>query len=141
MQLRGLIPHRTRITVVLLALGMGMSSGAPTAAQEQSSAFRVAVDLVPVDVQVLDGQGHPVVDLTPGEFDVTINGRRRRVVSAALISDRAAAGRENQPATTSAVAVADGGRVIVIAIDCLTSVVIGPRWSGGWPRRRIWPTC
>ena len=120
MQLRRLIPHRTPITMVLLALGMAASSGAWAAAQEQPSAFRVAVDLVPVDVQVLDRQGHPVVDLTPGEFDVTINGRRRRVISAALISDRSTASRENQPTTTSAVAVADGGRVIVIAIDCLS---------------------
>ena len=88
MQLRRLIPQRTAITVALLALGMTASSGASAAAQEQPSAFRVAVDLVPVDVQVLDRQGHPVVDLTPGEFDVTINGRRRRVISAALVNDR-----------------------------------------------------
>ena len=120
MQLLRLIPQRTAITVALLALGMAASSGAPAAAQEQPSAFRVAVDLVPVDVQVLDGQGHPVVDLTSGEFEVTINRRRRRVISATLINDRATASRESQPTTTSAVAVADGGRVIVIAIDCLS---------------------
>jgi hypothetical protein len=56
MQLRRTIPRWTLITVALLALGMAAASGAPAAAQEQPSAFRVAVDLVPVDVQVLDAK-------------------------------------------------------------------------------------
>ena len=48
--------------------------------QDKPAPFRVAVDVVAVDVQVIDKEGRPVPDLGPEKFNVTINGRRRRVV-------------------------------------------------------------
>ena len=49
---------------------------------EQQATFRSAVDLIAVDVQVVDDDGRPVVRLGPDDFEVSIDGRRRRVVSA-----------------------------------------------------------
>ena len=56
--------------------------------QDKPAPFRVSVDVVAVDVQVIDRSGQPVPDLGPEKFTVTINGRRRRVVSAERIAQR-----------------------------------------------------
>jgi len=45
----------------------------------------VTVEVVPVDVQVLDRAGQPVPALGPEKFTVTINGKRRGVISAEQI--------------------------------------------------------
>lgn len=55
------------------------------AADEQQATFRSTVDLIAVDVQVVDSDGRPVVGLGPGTFEVEINGKRRKVVSADFI--------------------------------------------------------
>ena len=61
--------------------------------QDKPAPIRVAVDVVAVDVQVIDRAGRPVPDLGPEKFSVTINGRRRRVVSAERIGSDAPDGR------------------------------------------------
>src|SRR5215831_2406612 len=58
---------------------------APALAQQ---VFRSSVDLIAVDVQVIDRDGHPVLGLPLDRFAVTIDGRRRRVVSAELVDYR-----------------------------------------------------
>ncbi len=59
---------------------------APTAAQVQGPpTFRAGVDLIAVDVQVIDRGGEPVANLGPESFSVSIDGRRRRVVSAEVV--------------------------------------------------------
>jgi VWFA-related protein len=92
-------------------------AGPPRSDQDAARPFRVSVDVVAVDVQVVDRDGKPVPDLGPEKFSVTINGRRRRVVSAERIGSDAAevAGR-----ATSRTASAVRGRVIVLAIDCVS---------------------
>ena len=86
--------------------------------QEASKPFRVSVDVVAVDVQAIDREGKPVPDLGPEKFSVTINGRRRRVVSAERIGiDDREAGRSSGGAGASAYL---SGRVIVIAVDCVS---------------------
>src|SRR5262245_51791221 len=72
----------TRRVAPLLAL-LATCSAAPTqAGQSQPSQdpqpaqpprIRVSVDVIPVDVQVLDKTGHPVPNLGPEKFSVTIN--------------------------------------------------------------------
>jgi hypothetical protein len=47
--------------------------------------FRSGVELVAVDVQVVDRDGHPTISLGPEQFDVSIDGRRRLVISADLV--------------------------------------------------------
>jgi len=89
---------------------------APRPDQDRPAPFRVSVDVVAVDVQVIDKSGQPVPDLGPEKFTVTINGRRRRVVSAErIMSDTGAA-----PSVTSPTAASVLGRVIVIAVDCIS---------------------
>ena len=55
------------------------------AMQEPSPAFRAAVNLVMIDVQVVAAQGKPVPGLTTAQFEVSIAGRTRRVVLAEFV--------------------------------------------------------
>ena len=86
--------------------------------QEQSQRIRVTVEVVPVDVQVLDRTGQPVAGLGPDKFTVTINGKRRRVISAEQIrsdaNDEGAAPAGGSPASTTP------KRVIMLAVDCIS---------------------
>ena len=54
--------------------------------QSQGAVFRSRVDLVTVDVQIVDRQGWPIKTLGPEQFEVLIDGRRRRVVSADVVA-------------------------------------------------------
>lgn len=77
----------------------------PAAAAQQ---FRASVALVAVDVQVLDRQGVPISTLTSDDFEVTIGGQRRRVVSADFVRQVSRPDRPNA---------ATPGRLVVLAID------------------------
>ena len=64
---------------MVAALGLaGLWAGAGLLAQT----FRSSVDLIAVDVQIVDRSGVPLTSLKPEDFEVTLDGRRRRVVSA-----------------------------------------------------------
>jgi VWFA-related protein len=86
--------------------------------QDKPAPIRVAVDVVAVDVQVIDRAGRPVPDLGPEKFTVTINGRRRRVVSAERIGSDADDGERSITASGSSVAALS--RVIMLAVDCIS---------------------
>jgi VWFA-related protein len=89
----------------------------PRPNQEAPAPFRVSVDVVAVDVQVIDRDGRPVPDLGPEKFSVTINGKRRRVVSAERIgTDAGEDGRSAAPRAIESVP----ARVIMIAVDCIS---------------------
>jgi VWFA-related protein len=95
------------------------SAGRTTQDQQQTPPprIRVSVEVIAVDVQVIDRSGRPVPNLGPEKFSVTINGRRRRVVSAEQIgSDPAAAGEGAVAGVKSNVP----DRVIMLAIDCVS---------------------
>jgi VWFA-related protein len=91
-----------------------------TAAQP---AFRSGVDLLTLQASVLDRNGRPVVDLTAGDFAVTIEGKPRKVLFARFRGSEAA----NAPATGSgptsgAASHADntstaGGRLVMFVVD------------------------
>ena len=106
---------------VLLAAVLGaIISAAHLGAQDapQAPTFRTAVDLVPVDVNVLDRTGRPVPGLDAADFVLTVDGQPRRVVSAQYI----ASVRDGQPAPAtpthySSNNSAAGGRMIMIAVD------------------------
>ena len=72
-----------------------------------------------VDVQVIDKDGRPVPDLGPEKFTVTINGRRRRVVTAERIGSDSSGGVERAIASSGATS-PTSGRVIMIAVDCIS---------------------
>src|SRR4029453_10611521 len=50
----------------------------PSEQQDKPPPFRLSVNVVAVDVQVIGRDGRPVPDLGPEKFSVTINGKRRR---------------------------------------------------------------
>jgi VWFA-related protein len=72
-------PSAGLILVVAAAAWGATMSAAP------QQTFRSAVDLIAVDVQVIDGEGRPIGKLAPDQFEVSIDGRRRRVASADYI--------------------------------------------------------
>jgi VWFA-related protein len=61
--------------------------------RQQPPTFRAAVDLIAVDVQVVGSDGLPMTALAGDQFEVTIDGRRRRVVSADFVQQSASSGR------------------------------------------------
>jgi VWFA-related protein len=90
--------------------------------QAQRSVFRAGVELISVEVAVVDREGRPVIDVPVDAFEVTLDGRRRRVVSATFVSHAtdAPAGAPIAPgATPEAPPLPDGipPRVFLIAID------------------------
>lgn len=92
--------------------------------------FRSGVDVVTVDVQVIDKEGFPIAGLTPDKFHVTVDGRARAVVSAALVGTAltrgttAAGGRRGIPAVPRPETSVEPARhelpPIVLAFDCLS---------------------
>ena len=89
----------------------------------QTQTFRAAVDLIAVDVQVVDRGGKPVTTLGPESFEVTLDGRKRKVVSATFTKyditpmprdPRAIPARLEDP-VPGAPTIA--GRTFIIAID------------------------
>ena len=89
-------------------------------AQEQQprTTFRSAVDLVPVDVNVLDKSGRPVADLEAKDFTLMVDGRPRRIASAQFISvQRAVESAPPQNLEYSSNAGAAGGRLVMLVID------------------------
>ena len=80
--------HVAALTLfVLLAqpAGQRATPGSPDLQQETPPAFRTAVNLVMIDVQVAVAQGRPMTDLATGQFDVSIAGHQRKVVLAQLL--------------------------------------------------------
>ncbi len=67
-------------------LGLGAAAGARPAAQAgQQPVFRSGVDLIAVDVSIVDKHGNPIPGVRPDQFDVAIDGKPRRVISAEFI--------------------------------------------------------
>ena len=82
------------------------------------STFRSAVDLVPVDVNVVDKDGRPVKDLAAGDFTLAVDGKPRRIASAQFISvDQASDSEPAKAREFTSNAGAQAGRLVMIAID------------------------
>ncbi len=112
------------LVLLLCAATRVDAQATPATAQDAApQRFRVAVDVIAVDAQVIDRQGRPVPNLGAEKFTVTINGHRRRVVSAEQIGRDA--DQSVTPGSTGSTAV--GGRIIVIAVDCISFDVTASR--------------
>jgi len=93
-------------------------------ATPQQSVFRAAVDLIAVDVQVVDSTGQPIPALGREKFEVTIDGRKRRVASVDLIEESPAASADD-PSPIGSGAMASNawpvpdehGRTFMLAVD------------------------
>ena len=111
------------IGVVMFAAATVCGAAQQSKDPQKPPTFRSGLDVIAVDVQVVDRNGDPVPGLGPDKFDVTINGRRRRVLSAELIESRSATSltpEERAAATAGPPVRPTLPRVIVIAIDCLS---------------------
>jgi VWFA-related protein len=106
---------------VTLAVGACLTIGA----RAQQPTFRSSVELIAVDVQVVDGEGMPVEALTPEDFEVSIAGRRRPVVSVDFIRNATTeTTNATRPVTAGPTATnlwpganPSGGRTYVLAFD------------------------
>ena len=106
-----------------------MLAGAATFAQTPPP-FRSGVDLVAVDVDIVDRDGAPVADLGPDDFQVSIDGKPRKLVSAEFVrvqtpSSSAAAPRATPPTVVPAVGSARQpaeapGRIYILAVDSMS---------------------
>jgi len=108
----------------------------PGAQGQKPPTFRSAVELIAVDVNVIDRNGQPVAGLAAEQFEVSVDGRPRRVASATYL-DYAAA-QADRPATAAIAAetlriensfssnerdedaAATPGRVVIVAVDQLS---------------------
>jgi len=111
----GVWPRSTRVTLALLPACVWPFM-AVTSHMSQAT-FRGGVALVSVEVQVVDGAGRPAVGLTPTAFAVTIDGRRRQVISADLLRVSASEPGDRADLDTRSRPVAGRARTLVIAID------------------------
>jgi VWFA-related protein len=122
---------KTRLIALAILLSLSAAPLPVTASPDQNegatqkppTTFRSSLDLIAVDVQVIDRDGTPVAGLGPDKFEVTINGRRRRVVSANLIESRSATTltpMERATSTSGAPVIPNLARVVFLAIDCLS---------------------
>ena len=103
----------------------------PTQAAQapQQPVFQSGVELIAVDVAIVDRNGNPITGLRPDQFEVTIDGKPRRVVSAEFVEFApAAASARTTPVLSRAIVpayssneqlapTAPQGRLIFLAID------------------------
>ncbi|MCM2254168.1 MAG: VWA domain-containing protein [Vicinamibacteria bacterium] len=68
------------VLAVLAAAGVG-----PVRAMQQTPTFSAEIDVAALDVNVVDKDGRPIRDLKPEEFQVTVDGKPRNVVSAQFV--------------------------------------------------------
>jgi VWFA-related protein len=155
--------HRRRTLPVApfagLALAIGVAAGSwmaaqtapsPKAAQaSQQPVFRSGVDLIAVDVAIVDKNGNPITGVRPDQFDVTVDGKARRVVSAEFVEFASrdkpgaatpAAEKPAQPLFSSNQQSAPGaprGRLIFLAIDQASFKPFGARGAMEAARRFI----
>jgi VWFA-related protein len=91
--------------------------------------FKAGVELIVVEANVVDRSGQPVTGLRPNQFDVTLDGKARRVASAELVDLRpapaavrpagqaAAVSRTYYSANTEEQISASSGRLVILAVD------------------------
>jgi VWFA-related protein len=110
----------TRLARLAALTGLSLL-GAWSAAQDRPLAFPAETALVAVDVSVVDSRGRPVGDLGPGDFELTVDDRPRRVASVEFVRLGAAPGAPPAEATAPlGYATNEGaarGRLIVLAVD------------------------
>jgi VWFA-related protein len=87
----------------------------------QTPQFKSAIDLVQVDVSAVDGNGRPIRDLTAADFDLRVDGKSRRIVSAQFVTVDASVETPTRVSPAgmyySSNAQASGGRLIMIVVD------------------------
>ena len=89
----------------------------PQGQQPPTTTFRSAVDLVPVDVNVVDNDGRPITGLEVGDFTLNVDGKPRRLVSAQYVTATRESASAPVPTHYSSNATAAGGRMKLIKVE------------------------
>jgi VWFA-related protein len=116
-------PGSSRRAIAAVSALAGILSLAPVGGAQQQPVFRSAVDMIAVDVQVIDSNGNPIAQLGPESFEVSINGKRRKVASAQFVrhAELAASLGVKQDVSPTAeverVLSAATARTLVLAVD------------------------
>ncbi len=136
----------------------GVPQGPPPAAAAPGPGavgqiFRTQTELVRVDVNVVDRDGRPQSGLSAADFQVTVDGRPRRLVSADFVDlqpivkrEAASGGTGDQPMTvtwSSNEGVSAAGRLYALVVDQANIQPGGVRAAGEAARRfvsRLTPT-
>jgi VWFA-related protein len=108
-----------RVQLFLRLVSSVALAGGAVFAQEQPPRFKSAVEVTSIDVTVIDNRGKPIPDMSPADFNVKIDGKDRRVVTAEwvpLVTEGKTAATF-VPEGYSSNENATGGRLIVIAVD------------------------
>jgi hypothetical protein len=71
--------------VAAVAVATSAGSGAVQAQQQPPPAFRANVDLITIDLQITPAKDAAMRALAPGDFDISISGRKRPARSATLL--------------------------------------------------------
>jgi len=117
---------KQRMAAAWAALWVIVSSPGPGVATQGPPTFRSGVELISVDAAVVGRSGDPIPGLTAADFDVSVDGRPRAVVSAQYVdltgASPQAAASAAPPAFTSneldpARPVAPPDRLVVLAVD------------------------
>src|SRR4029077_19245177 len=83
---------RTLITA-LAALGVLVAvAGRAQDPRPTTPSFRSGVETLPIDVTVVNDRGEPIRDLIVSDFNVRIDGRPRKVISAQWVAAAGAGG-------------------------------------------------
>ena len=133
---------------VAVAVGLGRpDAAAPQTAQ--APVFRSGIELVSIDVTVVDKSGNPIRQLRPDQFEVTVDGKPRRVVTAEFLDFVPATPVPAAPGAAPGIpapayssnetpgAGAPPGRLVVIAVDQGSFRPLGARAAAEAARRFI----
>ncbi len=143
---------RWQRAVICAATGVSSLAGGPAALAAQPPqppAFRSGVELVAVDVNIVDRRGNPVPHLGPDQFEVTIDGETRRVVTAEFIeytkedakgvvgTATASAARRFFTTNENSAQAVSPGRLVILAVDQGSFRAFGARAAMEAARRFI----
>jgi hypothetical protein len=101
----------------LIGGALALAFCAASVSHAQQARFKSGVDLVTVDVAVLNGNGQPITGLTVEDFELTVDGSKRRIAWAEFVPHRSAAPASITTDHFSSNEGLNAGRVVLIAVD------------------------
>ena len=114
-------PRLKLVATLVVVIIATITSPGLRGAHAQLTQFRAGIELIEVDVSVVDNRGRPVEDLRAPEFDVTVDGEPRNVVSAEFVQLGTTPGAPSDPQRSegfySSNEVPERGRLIILAVD------------------------
>jgi hypothetical protein len=113
---------RTRLTILAVVIVATVTALPRLAAQSaQQPVFRSGVDLVTIDVTVVGEGGRPLDNLGAEQFEVKVDGTKRRIVRAVYVQNRPQAAAAQRAVDLSSYFSSNDevptGRLLLIAVD------------------------